>query len=402
MEQSFEIILDKLIKEIKNPADFEKAQNLLLKRGIQSLLKAEMEVHLGYPERSKPIGDNLRNGYSEKTIQTTSGDLTIEVPRDRDASFEPTIVPKHKTMMGQLEDTINLLYAKGMSNTDIVDFMTSTYGVAYSTSQISVITNRLMDDIKAWQSRPLESLYAVTWIDAIHYKIRHEGKVISKAAMLILGIDMEGKQDLLGIYIVDNESAATWSTIMTDLQARSMKDTLIMCSDNLSGLQKAVAAVFPRCQHQICIVHQIRNTLKFVSYKDRKDLLSDVKAIYQADSEPRAREAYDSFKNKWESKYHTAVKSWDDNWEALTVFLQFPMEIRKIIYTTNIIESFNASLRKFTSNKKVFPSDDSAIKSIYLALMQIQKKWHKGRFNWAIIYNQLLIHFEDRFSKCST
>ena len=259
-----------------------------------------------------------------------------------------------------------------------------------------------MDDIKAWQSRPLESLYAVTWIDAIHYKIRHEGKVTSKAAMLILGIDMEGKQDLLGIYIVDNESAATWSTIMTDLQARSMKDTLIMCSDNLSGLQKAVAAVFPRCQHQICIVHQIRNTLKFVSYKDRKDLLSDVKAIYQADSEPRAREAYDSFKNKWESKYHTAVKSWDDNWEALTVFLQFPMEIRKIIYTTNIIESFNASLRKFTSNKKVFPSDDSAIKSIYLALMQIQKKWHKGRFNWAIIYNQLLIHFEDRFSKCST
>lgn len=399
MEQNFESILDTLVKEIKNPADFAKAQDLLLKRGIQSLLKAEMELHLGYPERSKPIGDNLRNGYSEKTIQTTVGEVTIEVPRDRNATFEPTTVPKNKTMLGQIEDAINLLYAKGMSNSDIVDFMTQTYGVSYSTSQISVITNRLLDDIREWQTRPLESLYAMTWIDAIHYKIRHEGKVISKAAMLIIGINMEGKQDLLGIYIVENESASAWSTIMTDLQSRGMKDTLIMCSDNLSGLQKAVAAVFPQCEHQICIVHQIRNTLKFVSYKDRKELLSDVKTIYQADSEPAAREAFDKFRTKWQSKYYAAVKSWDENWGALTIFLQYPLVIRKIIYTTNIIESFNASLRKYTANKKVFPNDDSAVKSIYLALMQIQKKWSKGRFNWAQIHNQLLIHFEDRLAK---
>ncbi|MBK8701522.1 MAG: IS256 family transposase [Saprospiraceae bacterium] len=396
MENTLEHLLDALVKEIKDPKDFEKVQDQLLKRGIQSLLKAEMEAHLGYAPGSKPVGDNIRNGYSEKTLSTSQGEITIDIPRDRMGTFEPTVVPKHKTMIGQLDQTINLLYAKGMSNSDIVDFLNKTYGVSYSTSQISVITNRLLEDIKDWQSRPLDSKYAITWIDAIHYKIRHEGKVITKAAMLIIGIGLDGIQDLLGMYIVENESAAAWSQIMTDLRTRGMQDTLFMCSDNLPGLQKAVESSFPQCVHQICIVHQIRNTLKFVSYKDRKAIVSDVKGIYQADNQDMAKIAFTRFKEIWGGKYSSAVKSWAEIWDALTAFLEYPLEIRKLIYTTNMIESFNSSLRKYTGTKKVFPHDDAAIKSIYLALQQIRPKWNKARFNWGQIYNQLYIHFENR------
>ncbi len=396
MEKNLQSMLDALVKEIKDPKDFEALQDQLLKRGIQSLLKAEMEAHLGYPPGEKPTGENLRNGYSEKTLSTTKGEITIDVPRDRNGTFEPVIVPKHKTMAQQLEQAIILLYAKGMSNSDIIDFMFKTYGVQYSTSQVSIITNRLMEDIKEWQARPVESKFAVLWIDAIHYKIRHEGKVISKAAMLVIGIGLDGIQDLLGIYIVENESAAAWSQILTDLKSRGLQDTLFVCSDNLTGLQKAIEATLPDSVHQICIVHQIRNTLKFVSYKDRKAIMVDIKSIYQADNLERAKEALEYFKGKWNSKYSIAVNSWYSNWDALTAFLQFPHEIRKLIYTTNVIESFNASLRKYTSNKKVFPNDDAALKSIYLALLQIKSRWSKSRFNWGQIYNQLYIHFPDR------
>jgi len=396
MEKNLQTMLDALVKEIKDPRDFEVLQDQLLKRGIQSLLKAEMEAHLGYPPGAKPTGGNLRNGYSEKTLSTTQGEITIEVPRDRNGTFEPVIVPKHKTMAQQLEQTIILLYAKGMSNSDIIDFMFKTYGVQYSTSQVSVITNRLMEDIKEWQARPIDARFAVLWIDAIHYKIRHEGKVISKAAMLVIGIGLDGVQDLLGIYIVENESAAAWSQIFTDLKSRGLEDALFVCSDNLTGLQKAIEATLPASVHQICIVHQIRNTLKFVSYKDRKLVMAEIKAIYQADNLERAQEALEQFKKKWASKYSAAVNSWYANWDALSAFLQFPHDIRKLIYTTNVIESFNASLRKYTSNKKVFPNDEAALKSIYLALLQIKPKWNKSRFNWGQIYNQLYIHFPQR------
>jgi transposase-like protein len=283
-----------------------------------------------------------------------------------------------------------------MSNADIVDFMNKTYGVAYSTSQISVITNRLMDDIRQWQSRPIDSSYAVLWIDAIHYKIRHEGRVITKAAMLIMGINLDGEQDMLGIYICENESAAAWSQIFTDLKSRGLDDVLFLCSDNLTGLQKAVEANFPNTVHQICIVHQVRNSLKFVPYKDKKQVLSDIKAIYQSDNVHVAKHALEAFKTNWGHKYYSIVQSWETNWEALTAFLDYPQEIRKLIYTTNVIESFNASLRKYTSSKKVFPTDDAAIKSIYLAIQQIRPKWNKSRFNWGQIYNQLYIHFENR------
>ena len=299
-------------------------------------------------------------------------------------------------MTQELEDCVLLLYAKGMSNADIIDFLEQTYKIKYSTSQVSIITNQMMKDIKIWQTRPLEDQYAVVWIDAIHYKIRHEGKVISKAGMIVLGIDMEGKQDILSIYIVENESATAWATILDDLKTRGVQDILFLCSDNLTGLQKSVEAIFPDAVHQICIVHQIRNCLKFVSYKDRRKIVQAIKLIYKADNEPMARQAFEAFKQEWNHKYPLAVKSWDNNWEHLTAFLAYPAEIRKLIYTTNIIESFNASLRKFTKNRRVFPTDDAALKSIYLAAMQIEKKWKKTRYGWPQIYNQLAIYFENR------
>jgi len=396
MKKNTSELLDQLIKELEGKADFDQVRDQLLKRGVESLLKAEMTAHLGHHPGASPESENIRNGYSEKTIKTSQGTHRIKVPRDREGSFDPVTVPKHKTMSQTLEDCVQLLYAKEMSNADIIDFLEQTYGVKYSTSQVSIITNQLLEDIRRWQNRPLEDQYAVVWIDAIHYKIRHEGKVISKAGMIVLGIDMEGQQDVLSIYIVETESATAWSTILDDLKTRGVKDVLILCSDNLTGLQKAVEAIFPQSIHQICIVHQIRNSLKFVSYKDRKKLVADLKEIYRASNEETARQAFEIFKQNWNEKYPLAVRSWEKNWEHLTAFLEYPAQIRKLIYTTNIIESFNASLRKFTKNKKVFPTDDAALKSIYLAAQQIRKKWKKTRYNWGQIYNQLFIYFENR------
>ncbi|MEA1787628.1 IS256 family transposase [Arenibacter sp. GZD96] len=396
MNTELEKQLDALIGKISNKEDFDQVKEQLLKRGIESLLKAEMTAHLGYQKGASVIESNQRNGFSEKTIKTQNGEQRIKIPRDRQASFEPVIVPKHQSISQELEDCIQLLYAKGMSNSDIIDFIESTYGVQYSTSQVSIITNQLLEDIKQWQNRPLEDVYPIVWIDAIHYKIRQEGKVISKACMIVLGVNTEGQQDILSMSIVETEKAAAWMSILDDLRSRGVKDIFFLCSDNLSGLDKAVEAIFPGSIRQICIVHQIRNSLKYVSYKDRKPIMVDIKAIYQADNEKFALEAFEVFKQNWQDKYLSAVQSWENNWDNLTTFLNYPKEIRQLIYTTNIIESFNASLRKYTRNKKVFPHDDAALKSIYLAAQSISKKWKKTRFKWGQIYNQLYICFPNR------
>jgi len=388
--------LDALIGKITNKEEFAQVKDQLLKRGIESLLKAEMTAHLGFQKGESVIENNQRNGFSEKTIKTHSGEQRIKIPRDRQASFEPVIVPKHQSISQELEDCIQLLYAKGMSNSDIIDFIDHTYGVSYSTSQVSIITNQLLEDIKLWQNRPLEDVYPIIWIDAIHYKIRQEGKVISKACMIVLGVNTEGQQDILSMSIVETEKASAWMSILDDLRSRGVKDIFFLCSDNLPGLDKAVEAIFPNSIRQICIVHQIRNSLKYVSYKDRKKVVADIKGIYQADNVDLALEALEIFKQNWNDKYLSAVQSWENNWDNLTAFLSYPKEIRKLIYTTNIIESFNASLRKYTRNKKVFPNDDAALKSIYLAAQNISKKWKKTRFKWGQIYNQLYICFPDR------
>lgn len=389
-------LLEELVSQLKGPEDFKNLQDQLLKRGIEALLKAEMNHHLGYGKGDKPLDDNMRNGYSTKTLKTSSGEQVISVPRDRKAEFDPVILPKHKTITKELEDCILLLYAKGMSNADIIDFMDHTYGVSYSTSAISLITNSLLEDIRAWQSRPLDDQYAVVWIDAIHYKIRFEGQIVSKACMVILGINTAGSQEILSLRILQKETAAAWVDMLDDLKSRGVKDILFLCSDNLSGLEKAVQAVYPDTIRQICIVHQIRNSLNYVSYKDRRFIMSDIKKIYKASNEQMALDAFNEFKDKWSTKYHLVVRSWENNWTNLTTFLAYPLEIRQLIYTTNIIESFNASLRKYTKNKKVFPTDDAALKSIYLAAQQIRKKWEIIRTGWPIIYNQLTIYFENR------
>jgi len=396
MNTELEEQLNALIGKITSKEEFSQVKDQLLKRGIESLLKAEMTAHLGYPKGNATIENNQRNGFSEKTIKTQYGEHRVKIPRDREASFEPVIVPKHQSISQELEDCIQLLYAKGMSNSDIIDFINYTYGVSYSTSQVSLITNQLLEDIKLWQNRPLEDVYPIIWIDAIHYKIRHEGKVISKACMIVLGINTEGQQDILSMSIVETEKATAWMSILDDLRLRGVKDIFFLCSDNLPGLDKAVEAIFPSSIRQICIVHQIRNSLKYVSYKDRKKVMVDIKGIYQADNIDLALEALEIFKQNWADKYLSTVQSWEANWDNLTSFLSYPKEIRKLIYTTNIIESFNASLRKYTRNKKVFPNDDAALKSIYLAAQNISKKWQKIRFKWGQIYNQLYICFPDR------
>ncbi len=389
-------LLEELVGNIKTKEEFEQVRQSLLKRGIESLLDAEMLVHLGHEKGEKPLTGNVRNGFSEKTLKSKDGNHRIKVPRDRLASFEPVIVPKHKALSQDLEDTIMLLYAKGMSNSDITDFMQKTYGVAYSTSQISIITDAMLDEIRTWQVRPLEDRYAVIWIDAIHYKIRHEGRVLNKACMLVIGIDMDGRQDLLGIYITQVESAGAWMGILDDLKSRGVNDILFICSDNLPGMDKAIEAVYPKTVRQICIVHQVRNSLKHVSYKERREMATDIKEIYRANDEKAAVQSFGRFKDKWDVKYRAAVKSWENNWDNLTAFLQFPQEIRKLIYTTNVIESFNAGLRKYTKNKKSFPSDDAALKSIYFAAQNVSERWQKSRMGWSQIHNQLFIKFGDR------
>jgi len=398
MKEKAKDLLEQLIAEIGSKSELLNLQDKLFKRGVENLLEAEMQAHLGYEKGAKPVDENHRNGYSEKTLKSKQGETTIKIPRDRKASFDPVTVPKHQTMTETIEDAVILLYSKGMSNADIIDFISETYGVKYSTSKVSLITNTLLDDIQEWRTRPIATKYAVLWIDAIHYKIRQDGKVISKACMVALGIDLEGKQDILGLYIVENESASAWLNILNDLKIRGMKDVLFLCSDNLSGIQQAVQTALPKTTHQICIVHQIRNSVKCIHHKDKRAIIRDIKAIYQAINEKSARVAFEKFKEKYTHKYQYVINSWENNWDALTAFLDYPPEIRKLIYTTNIIESFNASLRKYTRNKKVFPNDNAAIKSIYLAAQQIKKKWNVRRLGWSKVYNSLYIYFENRIN----
>ncbi|HNP99954.1 MAG TPA: IS256 family transposase [Bacteroidia bacterium] len=399
MEQSNKM-LDDLIKSIKTPEEFYQLQDALKKRGIEALLNAEMTEHLGYEKHQKAVvkRSNSRNGTSVKAIKTAQGELEINVPRDRDSSFEPVLIPKHRRISEDLEQVILHLYAKGMSTEDISDHMERIYGVAYSASAISTITNHLMADIDQWHQRPLEKIYPVVWLDAIRYKIKQDSRVQSKAILLAIGLKLDGKKEVLGLWIYETESAAFWMEVLNDMKMRGTEDLFIVSSDNLPGLTDAIASVYPQAITQICIVHQIRNSLKHVSWKDRKSLTEDLKQIYQSINDAAALTAFESFKTKWMSKYGYAVKSWEKNWENLTHFLSFPLEIRKIIYTTNMIESFNAILRKFTKNKKVFPNDDAALKSVWLATQQISQKWTMPIRDWGLIVNQFSILFPSRLN----
>ena len=363
---------------------------------LERALEAEMQSHLGYDRYKRNDSENARNGSFKKSLATENGQLELEFPRDRKGNFEPVIVKKKQSRIEGLDDKVISLYAKGMSLSDIKIQMQELYGAEISESLISRITDDVIDEVKLWQGRALESVYPIVFFDCLVVKVRQEKRIINKSVYVALGIDLSGHKDVLGLWISDNEGAKFWLNNLTELKNRGLSDILIACTDNLTGMSDAISAVYPKCEHQLCIVHQIRNSLKFVSYKDRKKLATDLKPIYQAINEEEAQEALEYFEEKWGKQYPQIAKSWYNNWDNLMVFLQYPEAIRKIIYTTNSIESLNNQLRKVTKNKRVFPSDESVFKTLYLTIDYITRKWSLPIRDWNEAMAHFLIKFEDR------
>lgn len=363
---------------------------------LEAMLQGEMENHLGYSKHEQNNSTNARNGSSSKQIKTEFGKSKIQIPRDRDASFEPIVVPKYQSTATPIENIIISLYAKGMSVSDIEDELQEIYGYKLSTSAISLITDKVNQRVVDWQNRPLEAVYCVVWMDGIVFKVRQAGKVVNKTIYLAVGLNRDGHKELLGMWLGQNESAAFWQGVLTDMKARGIEDILVTVTDNLNGFTQSIKNVFPMADTQICVVHQIRNAARYVVWKDKKAFTADMKHIYNAPNKEMAALELERFAEKWNNKYPYAVQSWQRNWEELTVFFDFPLEIRKIIYTTNLIENLNGKIRKYTKNKMAFPTDDALKKSVYLALMQITKKWTLPIHNWGLILNQFLTIFEKR------
>lgn len=383
-------------KQFTTPEEFNDFFSLLHKRGLEAMLEGELDAHLGYEKHAKSGANNTRNGHSTKTIKTSLGKRQIKVPRDRDSSFNPMIVPKRENMIDGIENVIISLYAKGMSNSDIEEQMREIYGFDLSTSAISRITDRITDDIIAWQNRPLDPVYLIVWMDGIVFKVRENSKVINKTIYIAVGLRKDGIKEVLGLWLGKNESASFWMGVLTDIKARGVNDILITSTDNLNGFTDTINNIFPESRTQICVIHQIRNSARYVVWKDKKEFSKDMRQIYEAPTRAAAEAALKDFADKWESKYGYAVKSWQKNWEDLTVFFDFPIEIRKIIYTTNLIENLNGKIRKYTKNKLSFPTDEAVIKSVYLALRETSKKWTKPIRNWGVILNQFLTIFAER------
>jgi putative transposase len=368
----------------------------LTKRLVEKALQSEMNNHLGYSKYSQSDIENSRNGYNVKNLMTKNGTVEIEVPRDRNSSFEPALIAKRQRRIEGFDDKVLSLYAKGMSLSDIKIQLQELYGADISESLISQITDDIIEDVKLWQSRPLDSVYAIVFFDCLIVKVRQDKRIINKAVYVALGIDLQGQKDILGLWISENEGAKFWLSNFTEMKNRGLQDILIACSDNLTGMSEAIEAVFPKTEHQLCIVHQIRNSLRYVSYKDRKELAGDLKPIYTANTEEEAHLALDSFEAKWNKQYPQIAKSWYANWDNLMIFLGYPEEIRKIIYTTNAVESVNSQLRKVTKNKRVFPNDNAVFKSLYLAIDYMTKKWSMPVPNWNAAMAHFLIKFEGR------
>jgi len=366
---------------------------------LQNGLEGELEEELGYSKydyRNKET-DNSRNGHSEKTVRSSFGDIELSVPRDRKGDYEPQLVKKHQTSLsGDIEEKILSMYAKGMSTSDIEAHIHDIYGLSVSDSTVSRVTDKILPVVKEWQQRPLESVYAVVFMDAIHFHVRSEGQIVKKAVYVAIGVQMDGIRDVLGMWIGENESAKFWLSILNSLRNRGVADILIACVDGLTGFPNAIEAVFPQTEIQQCIIHQIRNTTRFVSYKDIKVLMADLKRIYGAVDEQTALYELDGFEEKWQSKYPKIAQSWRQNWPNLSTYFKYPQEVRTLIYTTNAIENFNRGLRKVTKSKSVFPTDDALMKMRYLAMMDITKKWTGRRKDWGIIHSQLEIYFGDR------
>ena len=378
--------------DVKSFDDLKDVFKLMVGEMLENGLEGELDDELGYTKydyRNKD-GENSRNGYSKKTLKTSFGETEIKVPRDRDGEFEPQLVKKNQTTLtGDIEEKILSMYAKGMTTSDIEAHIQDIYGLECSDSTISRITDKILPVVREWQSRPLEEVYAVVFMDAIHFHVRSEGQIVKKAVYLAIGINMNGLKEVLGMWVGENESAKFRLSVMNGLKNRGLQDILIACVDGLTGFPAAIEAVYPKTEIQQCVIHQIRNTTRFVSYKDIKALMADLKKVYAAIDEQTALAELENFDEKWGNKYPKIAISWRDNWANLSTYFKYPQEVRTLIYTTNAIEGFNRQLRKVTKNKGVFPTDDSLLKMLYLAMMDITKKWTGKRREWGQIHSQL-------------
>lgn len=383
---------------IKDTNDIKDMLKDLLSGTIQTMLEAEIENELGYAKHSMKdkATSNARNGHSKKTVRSEYGNLDLDIPRDRNAEFEPQIIPKYQREITGIEGQILSLYAKGMSNRDIENHLNNLYGIDVSSSMISKITDKIIPEIREWQSRQLEDVYPIVFMDAIHYSVRKDGVVVKKAVYLAIGIDKEGRKEVLGFWIGENESSKYWLNVLNEFKNRGVQDILIMSVDNLKGFSEAISSVFPKTEIQKCVVHQIRNSIRYISYKDAREFTSDLKEMYNAPTLEQAEFKLDELEEKWGKKYMAVINSWRSNWNELTTYFKYDTKIRKLIYTTNPIESLNRQLRKYTKTKSLYPTDEALMKSIYLSLKEATRKWTGRIPGWGEIYSQLSIYFEGR------
>jgi transposase-like protein len=400
-EQARRAKIRELLQE-SNISSMEDIQNLFketIAEFMENGLETELDETLGYGryDYKNKDTDNSRNGHSKKNLRTSFGEVEISVPRDRKGEFDPQLIKKNQTSISQdIEEKIISMYAKGMTTSDIEFHVRDIYGIEISDTTVSRITDKILPTAKEWQRRPLESIYAVVFLDAIHYHVRSEGQIVKKAVYIAIGINMDGRKDVLGMWVGENESAKFWANVLNSLRNRGVEDILIACTDNLTGFSAAIEAVFPQTDIQNCIIHQLRNSSKYVSYKDLKALMADLKEVYTAIDETAALGALERFSDRWDKKYPKISQSWRDNWANLSTYFKFPHELRRLIYTTNTIEGFNRQLRKVTKSRSVFPTDDSLLKMLYLAMIDITRKWTGRRQDWSRIHAQLAVYFEDR------
>jgi len=385
-------------KNIRSEKDLNDFKQLLTKMTLETVLNAELDEHLGYDKHEKSSSQNSRNGYSTKTLQTEDGQFELKTPRDRQNDFEPEIVKKKQRRFISMSDKILFLYAQGLTTREVVATLKDLYDTDISATLVSRVTDAVIDQVVEWQARPLDPVYPIVYLDCIVLKIRQNKQVINKAIYLALGVNLEGHKELLGMWISENEGAKFWLSVLTELQNRGVKDILIACVDGLKGFPDAINTVYPEAHIQLCIVHMVRNSMKFVPYKDYKAIAADLKSIYQSATEEDALLSLDNFSQRWDDKYPQISKSWGAHWQNLNTLFNYPPDIRKAIYTTNAIESLNSVIRKATKKRKLFPTDDSAKKVVYLAIQQASKKWTMPIRNWKPALNRFIIEFEERLT----
>lgn len=391
-------IIQQLFQEydIQSAEDIQEALKDLLGGTIKEMMETEMDEHLGYQKSQRSDSEDYRNGYKRKRVNSRYGTVDIQVPQDRNSTFEPQVVRKRQKDISSIDQKIISMYAKGMTTRQISETLEDIYGFEASEGFISDVTDKILPQIEDWQKRPLSEVYPVLYIDAIHYSVRDNGVIRKLAAYVILGINIDGQKEVLTIQVGDNESAKYWLSVLNELKNRGVKDILILCADGLSGIKEAIAAAYPNTEYQRCIVHQVRNTLKYVADKDRKPFANDLKTIYQAPTEEQALESLERVTKTWSVKYPNSMKSWKQNWDAICPIFKFSMNVRKVIYTTNAIESLNSTYRKLNRQRSVFPSDTALLKALYLATFEATKKWTMPIRNWGQVYGELSIMYEGR------